>query len=388
MSLENQHYQATGLQKVAALLLPCYAYIGILGIPMSFGGIIEKFSVDPATATVATTAEILCISIASLIVSLTLTYLQPKLVVVMGLVMIIAGQLLTIHTSDFHSVIYARGLTGVGEGLCIAMSLASLAQMNGGTRLLSYTSGLTAALTLCAFLAVPALQEPLGPDAIFWFMLVGAVCCIPFGFSFSGTRIARLIDTTSVGSAFNCRNISLFTLCLLTSLGANTCWLYFEQVGESAGLTLPQVGIVGSVSMLCAILVPVAGNIIYNRSRRVTPLIIACLLMAVTSYFYVIPSITVFWAVGILMTFLYVFATAYARMYSSDFDSSGRTTAAVGGADSLGMVIGPVLAALTLDLDHGFRPLADFGVVMQVLCLVPGLIILFGLRQRLKAQPQ
>lgn len=108
--------------------------------------------------------------------------------------------------------------------------------------------------------------------------------------------------------------------------------------------------------------------------------------MAVTSYLYVIPNVPLFWFISISMTFLYAFATAYARMYSSDFDSSGRTTAAVGGADSLGMVIGPVLAALTLNLDSGFKPLGDFGVIMQLLCIVPGLFIIMAYRNKPKAQ--
>lgn len=386
MSSDTLHYQASSAQKAAALILPCYAYIGILGIPMSFGAIIEKFSVNPATATAATTAEILCISLASLFVSMALSFLQPRITIVGGLALIILGQLLTINTIDFTTLILMRGVTGIGEGLCIAMSLATLAQMQGGTRLLSYTSGLTAALTLCAFLVVPALQESVGVNSIFWFMLVGAVICIPFGLIFSSARIARLVDNITVGKAFNLRSVSLFGLCLLTSLGANTCWLYFEQVGETAGISAAQIGIIGSVSMLFAILVPVAANIAFSKSRYVTPLIVVCLLMAVTSYLYVIPNVPLFWFISISMTFLYAFATAYARMYSSDFDSSGRTTAAVGGADSLGMVIGPVLAALTLNLDSGFKPLGDFGVIMQLLCIVPGLFIIMAYRNKSKAQ--
>jgi len=53
MSIDNKHYQATPIQKIAALFLPCYAYVSMLGIPMTFSGIIEGFSVDAATATIA-----------------------------------------------------------------------------------------------------------------------------------------------------------------------------------------------------------------------------------------------------------------------------------------------------------------------------------------------
>ncbi|EJM70003.1 arabinose efflux permease family protein [Pseudomonas sp. GM49] len=386
MSTENQHYQATKLQQFAALLLPCYAYIAMLGIPMSFSGIIDGFTVSAATATAATTAEIICISIASLFVSLVLSHLRPRTTIVIGVVLAIVGQALTIQTTEFYNVVFYRGITGIGEGLCIAIGLASLAQMNGGTRLLSYASGLTAALTLAAFLAVPSLQATIGPKAMFWFMLVGAVICLPLAFALPNKKIDRLIENSSIGNAFNIRSVSLFVLCLLTSIGANTCWLYFEQVGESAGLDLAQVGVVGSVSMLCSILVPVAANLVFNRVKSVLPLLVACLLMAVTSYLYVVPNASVYWTIGITMTFLYVFLIAYARMYSADFDSSGRSTAAVGGADSLGMVIGPVLAAVTLNLDAGFRPLGDFGVVMQLLCIVPALFIFMAYRSKTRPQ--
>ncbi|MCY1375135.1 hypothetical protein D9M69_625250 [compost metagenome] len=42
------------------------------------------------------------------------------------------------------------------------------------------------------------------------------------------------------------------------------------------------------------------------------------------------------------------------------------------------MVIGPMIVAMTLQLDNGLGPLGDFGVIMQLLCLIPALLILLG----------
>lgn len=83
------------------------------------------------------------------------------------------------------------------------------------------------------------------------------------------------------------------------------------------------------------------------------------------------------------MTVVYLFALAAARVFSADLDSSGSTTAAVGSADVLGMVVGPVLVALALNLENSLLPLAYFATGALVLCVVPALIIIGSMKTSL-----
>jgi len=375
-STTDIHFPASRLQKASALLIPCFAYVAILGIPITFTGIIETFGIDPAQATIASTAEIACIAFASICMSFVLGLMNRKTLYVLGILMAIAGQVGTLASNDFSQVVLYRGLAGLGEGLCIGLGFASLAQFNGGTKLLGYSSAISAGVTLSAFLLVPALHEVLGTKAVFWALAVGYAVLLPLAFALPNVSKIQHIELPKPTSSISVRTISLFVLCLLSSIGANTLWLYFEQVGQQAGLDFAGVGLVGSVGMFCSIFVPLFANKAFAKFKNAIPLLAACLLMAVTSYLYVKPNLYIYWTVGLSMTFLYVFLLAYARMYSSEIDSTGRTTAAASGADSLGMVIGPMVVAVTLQFDNGYGELGDFGVLMQLLCIIPAAFIL------------
>ena len=103
-----------------------------------------------ATATIASTAEIACIAFASIFTSVVLGLMNRKTLYVFGVLLAIAGQIGTLTSPDFNTVVLFRGLAGLGEGLCIGLGFASLAQFNGGTKLLGYSSAISAAVTLSA----------------------------------------------------------------------------------------------------------------------------------------------------------------------------------------------------------------------------------------------
>lgn len=381
----DSHYEASTLQKVSALLIPCFAYVAVLGVPITFTGIIETFGISPAQATIASTAEIACIAFASICMSFILGIMNRKTLYVLGVVLAIAGQIGTLQADAFNHVVLYRGLAGLGEGLCIGLGFASLAQIKGGTKLLGYSSAISAAVTLSAFLVVPPLHEVLGNKAVFWTLAVGYSLLLPLAFALPNITKIQHVELPAPTKSISLRSVSLFALCLFSSIGANTLWLYFEQVGQQAGLDFAGVGAVGSVAMFCSIFVSVVANKIFEKFKNALPLVVTCLLIAVTSYLYVKPNLYIYWIIGISMTFLYVFLLAYARMYSSDIDTTGRATAAASGADSLGMVIGPMIVAITLQFDNGFAQLGDFGVLMQLLCLIPAAFLLVKKTRAVKA---
>lgn len=364
------------LQKASALIIPCFVYLAILGVPLNFSAIIDIFSVEAAVATIATTVEIAAIAMASMFVSLALPKLNPRIFYIFGVLVAALGQMLTLLTKDFSIVVGIRGFVGVGEGVILGVGFASLAQMQGGKRLLGMSSGITAGICFMQFMLVPMMAEKLGAGAVFWFLSVGFICMIPLSFYLPNKRIVKDILDVSIGGRFSGRNVSLFIMCLLISIGANSLWLYFDQIGKGLGLSAVEIGLIGSVSMLVAILVPFTISA-SNRLKGVYPLLVGCFLMALTCYLYVSPINTYVWAfVVIYMTFVYLFVLACARVFSADLDLTGSTTAAVGAADVLGMVVGPILVAVFLPLENSLVPLAHFATAALVLCVVPAIYIL------------
>lgn len=367
------------MQKTSALILPCLASLPIMVMPFIFGAVIDALSVDAASATFATSAEISMIALASLLVSLVLKYLPPRMTSLVGLIIASAGHLISISSISLETMFLARGLAGFGEGLCMGIGFATLAQIRGGTKLLAYTSGVVAALSLCSFQLVPVLQPSLGPVAVFWFMLAVTALCIPLAIWMPRNKLRQAQVSSGVGSVLSLRNLSLFMIAFLVSAGSNTLWLYFEQAGSSVGYELKEIGQLGSVILVPTLLVPFVVNFIFNRTKTLAPILIACLLSGVSAFYYAkFGSQVLFAAVVISMAFLYVFLLAYLRVFSAHVDHTGRTTAAVGGADSLGMVIGPLVAAFTLNLTNGFDQLSILGLLLNLLCIVPCAVFVFA----------
>lgn len=371
-------FQASLIQKLSALTIPCLASLPIMVMPFIFGAVIERLQLDVSSATFATSAEISMIALASLLVSLILRVLPPRLTAFIGIVLAATGQFLSIQSGSLETLLLARGIAGFGEGLCMGIGFATLAQIIGGTKLLAYASGVVAALALLSFVIIPELQPILGSATIFWFMFVVTVVCLPLTFWMPKAKLKQLASSGGLSALFNVRSLTLFVVAFLASSGSNTLWLYFEQVGHSVGMDLAAIGKLGSMSSIPTLLVPFVANFVFSKNKTVVPIGTACLLSGIASYFYVgSNSPLVFSVVVVVMSFLYIFLLAYIRMYSAHLDSSGRTTAAVGGADSLGMVVGPLIAAFTLNLTDSFAPLSLFGLTLQTMCVLPCLLFLF-----------
>jgi MFS family permease len=372
-------FEASLLQKLAALSVPCMASLPVMVMPFIFSAVIEHHALDSSTATYATTAEIGMIALASLFVSLMLRLLPPRLTVLTGLSIILIGQVLTIYTSSVIALFVVRAFVGLGEGLCMGIGFACLAQMVGGARLLAYASGIVAALSLISFLAIPALEPYFGYASVIWFMVSVALLCLPLAVFMPKAKLKQMAAGASVWQVINIKSISLFAVALLASSGSNTLWLYFEQVGKSVGMTMSDIGNLGVSSSAPTLLVPFLANYIYAKTKTVVPIMVACMVSAAAAYYYSASgSWLIFSAVVVVMSFAYVFLLAYVRMFAAHIDPTGRTTAAVSGADSLGMVIGPLVAAVTLHVVDDFSPLSNFGLMAQGLCLIPCVIFILA----------
>ncbi|MBP2843003.1 MFS transporter [Pseudomonas sp. PNP] len=245
MSSENALYDAGVMQKASALIIPCFVYLAILGVPLNFSAIIELYSVDAAVATIATTVEIAAIALASLLISFTLPKLNPRLFYVAGVAIAASGQLLTLLMESFDHAVIIRGLVGVGEGVILGIGFASLAQMYGGAKLLGISSGVTAGICFVEFMVVPMLAEHVGSGAVFWFLCAGFILLAPLSFFLPSRKIVRTVVTEASPKKLNSRNISLFLMALLISIGANSLWLYFDQIGRGLGLSPVEVGWIG-----------------------------------------------------------------------------------------------------------------------------------------------
>nr|WP_285887600.1 MFS transporter [Pseudomonas sp. BJa5] len=373
----NKNISPSTFHKLSALLIACLSGLTVMAMPFIFSAIIQKLAIDEAHATLATSLEIAMIALGSIFVSLVLVKINPRLTAIVGLVAYTAGQFLSLSSDTITLMLIARGLSGIGQGLCMGVGFSFLAQAEGGKKLLSYSAGLMSALGLLSFSLVPILNEYAGPDAIFWTLVSVGILCLPLGLSIPSKKLS---DEKSVDmppqKALSLDTLFLFLMSALFSAGSNTLWLYLDPIGASVNLTLVQIGQIGSLGLIAGMLSPFFTNAAYRFSVSPIYLCLICLITGVTSYLNATTaSSTVYIASIIVMGFTYSSFLSYIRMYSAHIDGSGRATAATSGADSLGMVVGPLVAAATLNLANSYHELGVFASLSQMFALSMGLLV-------------
>jgi predicted MFS family arabinose efflux permease len=342
-------------------------------IPYVLDAIMRLSSVPADVATYATTAEIAAIALSMLVVSFNLHRLNPRIGVMIGAAIALASQVLTLHSSTFVGLVGARFSAGIGEGLCLAIPYALIAQLRDGAKLFSVQFFLAVAFALCAFLSIPVLEDTWGPSAIFGILGLCATVSLLLSRFIPSIKLQRSSGTAH--ALFQRKGAALFGAVLIGSIGANTLWLYYAAVGERAGIPLDALVKLGSVATLPTLLVPWISYQIYKRFRSIVPVCVLFIGFTALAYLYVrVTGHTSFASVITLMNVATVAIIVFTRMLAADADSTGGLSSALGSADLTGMVVGPLIAAMTLNLRSGFLDLGTFASVVFLVALVPSLI--------------
>jgi hypothetical protein len=188
---------------------------------------------------------------------------------------------------------------------------------------------------------------------------------------------------------------SMLRLPVLLTLGSlllfyvfnNAIWAFLDRIGVDAGIPLPTVGLALGVSMFGGIFGAILSVVISVRFGRFLPILAGFLLFMLFGGILAVPfSTSTYFVATFALNATLAFLVAYLLGTCASLDSSGRVVVVANIMITLGLAIGPAMAANLLS--GGYAKLIWISVVGTGASLVLILLALFHMRgQKLSLPP-
>lgn len=364
-------------QLAALLVVFMTAFSAPLTIAFNIGAIISTFDASRAAAGLVVTIEGISVSLASIVCSRLITKFHLKTLLVTGVLLVAAGNALTLLAIDIPTMAVCRILAGIGIGTVVSSVMATAARTPNPEMTFGWVSGCAGAFISILAIAVPYVILRGGLDGAYGLYtglaLVGLVLiavvpnskAVAHGVAQSG---ADALQSSSKLKA-NAGWIALIGLGIFF-FGQAGVAAFIERIGTNSGISLATIGMVFFVGGLLTIIGPIGAGIVGSRfgSTRPLALVAVFICLAVLSIalgkdplnFYVgVPMIMVLPAI-MLPSFLGGLAVV---------DPTGRLAGAHPAFATMGGALGPVASGAVADAG-GFGALGWFVVFVLIIGMV------------------
>jgi predicted MFS family arabinose efflux permease len=327
--------------------------------PLILGAASDSLGLSPDQAGLLTTLEFSGLGVASLLVAKWVHRLDRRRLTLLGAGLAAAGHLLAATVDTYAVMLPVRFTVGVGEGVMLAATNATIAVAAGSARVY--------ARCILATILVASAGYAVGPTAIAAWGHRGAHGCVAVVLFLAFLFIARWSHPPARTQARERAAGSpivawLLGMTLLVTLSDGLVWPFAERIGRTLGIEGETLGWMLGGSLAAGLVGAGAAERLGTRFGYVGPLLLGLWGTALAGWGManagapgVLFATTVAKNVTILFFFPYLLGLAAA------VDPTGRTAAAVTGAMPLGVAAGPWLGGLVVNA-AGFSALGWGGL--------------------------
>ena len=332
-------------------------------------------------AGLTSTAEISAVALACLVLSAKLERLPLRKLAFAGLLVVVAANLLTYLLVDLYSIITVRIASGVGAGMCLAVTSALIGRTQDPDRtvgLLYIISTLTMALVLT--LLGYAKSAWLFNGYVSLFLLVALLllpCALLVPAGRGSTNSADVEDSSGENLHLL---LGIFGLCVffLLAIQDGSIWSFSERAGVNIGIGDEDIGVSLALAMLAGLLGAALASIAGARLPRVYPICIGIILTGVAGFVIYRTDAHLVYSVSLCaFSFGVSLAVPYLLGAFAKLDAAGSWVAKANGINLLGTSIAPSLSAMIVNF-AGYRGLGLACVSLAIVCAL--LAAVFSLR--------
>ena len=341
---------------VISLYMTLIGYGVLVGIPVISTAWVTLLGFTEVEVGRVAGADLGGLSIGAVVTAMLIGKVNRRLLVLIGLSLAVVANGLCISVVDYDQVLWLRLLSGIGSGIYTAVAVSSLGASSKPAR--AYNA------MLFAFAFSQALEMHFLPllsmAGIYTTFIVCFLLTIPFISwipAHAPTEVVEVVAADSLAA----QSVPKFVpwLCLaamvITYINIGAYWTYIELAAASDQADPEWVGQVLTWSSFCSLIGCLFATILSSRYGLLRPLLVTLVTMAVIVGMLANGITDKNILISVLsFNFLWIFIDVYQMSTIANVDKTGRFAALMPGAQGLGQIIGPNLAASILGLNLGY----------------------------------
>ena len=364
-------------------------YLGSIGaltiviLPGIVGVIADSLQLSPGQVGLVMSADIITMAAAMGITAFLIHKSNWRVLAVAALVLLLAGSLLSIQANSYQTMILARLIAGIGEGVAVSVAFAIF----GGTRNpdRQFAIYLVVILTVAASLLyfIPAILAFGGKTYVF--AVISLLIAINFLFVpwlpiSHGEEHSSLIKEEKP-LPYVLVGLGLATV-FLYFMAQGEAWAFMERIAANAGLSGQTIGTSLALSNIGGIAGALIAALASVRFGRAWPIIISAVI-SIAGLVVLAGDIN-----GLsfgMATMLYIFGWNLTQPYFSgimaELDPKGRVVVMMGAVQTAGLGLGPGVVGLMIH-NNDFSAVSILGIVLILLSMITILSLLYLKQKR------
>jgi predicted MFS family arabinose efflux permease len=346
-----------------ALYMTLVGYAVLVGIPVISTAWVELLGFTEEQVGRVAGADLGGLSLGAVLASLAVGRMNRRLLVLISVAIVILSNGLCMVFVDYETVFWLRFGAGVGSGIYTAVAVATLGASSKPAR--AYN------LMLFAFAFSQALEMQVLPMLSMNGIYLAFIACYLVGLPFLHWIPARPvdkaleidIDVVEAGGARHEEHYHVpawvpwlvLAAILFTYVNIGSYWTYIELAALDAGIDADYVGRLLVWTSFFSLIGCAVATLISNRFGLARPLLLALLSMAtvVGMLAFGINDVNILISM-FSFNLLWIFVDVYQMSTVANVDHSGAFASLMPGAQGLGQIIGPNIAASQLAAGIGY----------------------------------
>jgi len=337
----------------ATMFMAVVASSFLLFLPVLVGGL-SGFGLTSSQISVIAAADLGGISLCSLAAAYWINRVSWQHAALVGLLLIIAGNVACYWVQDFSGLAILRFAVGIGEGVLMPINLACLARTKVPDRNFGIFIVLQTIHAMIGLALIPYLVAFSGVGATFILMAGLALVVLPMlrwlPDSLANSKNDTDIEQTTTALRLNGKALLTLGAIFFFFAVQSGIWTYIERIGDAAGISAETIGTALAAGAFAGLIGALTAAGIASKFGRAIPLTLTAVLQAVAIVLMRDhPQIAAFFLASALFQFFWNFGIPYQMGVMSRADPAGRYVVLVTAVTGIGFTVGPLLGAALME---------------------------------------
>lgn len=319
-------------------------------MPVMVGALMRQFGLKIDQAGFVISANMAGILLGALSSPLLLSRLSDRAILVGGLLVMSAGNGLTLIVHAYLPLLATRLFSGWGEGLAAAVGYSLMGRSSLPARTVANYAGGQALIGSVGMAALPSLTQRFGAPAFYGpITLLALASLLAVNPATRAAPRPGLAPSRGPGALRGAGGPAAMLAALFAHFaGMTTAWAFLQRIGADNGLPEPAVAAALSASAIAGLAGSLAASLLARRLSTPASLALGAVLVMACALGLAAPGAGLFAATACLLSFTW--AAQYPFMFRrlAELDRQGRWTTLTPVATASALSAGPALGGMLL----------------------------------------